>query len=155
MKKLILFLIVQLAIGCAAKHKLTSRAEEKAERKITTATGAEMRDSSIVLHQQLDSLWHQQTFRLYPKGVISLGSNGFIGEVDSVLWLTKELHLQRNNLVQQKQMREEVNQYMTSTNNSQAKEIINEKNKIDFSFGLVLAIVMLLVGVFWWRRGKQ
>ena len=146
--------MVQMAIGCAAKHKLTSRVEDKAERKVTSATIMEMRDSNIALYQQIDSLWHKQTLRLYPKGVISLGNKGFVGELDSLIWFSRGISYQKKHTQQEQLLDQSIGRTTTDSSAYSKKEYLKEKQKVSSRFYLVAFLVGLLGMFIYWRWRK-
>lgn len=126
MKKAILFLLVQLLISCTAKHKLLSKSQDHVEKRKTANTNVEMLDKHTTAIYYIDSSQYRQWLKIYPKGLVSIGNNGFIGEADSLILLKSEVSYRKN----------------ISTHKQQTQQ--KEKQKLSFEVWVILLVVVSL-----------
>lgn len=155
MKMVFLLLLVQLLIGCTSKHKFLSKGQERAERKTTVKTDIETLHKNTAALYYMDSTQYYQRLKIYPKGMVSIGDNGFVGEADSLIWLSSGTSYQKKNAAQTQQVQQHITNTSVDSTAYLKRVDVKEKQKASFNFWPI-ALLAGLVGIFiyWrWRRG--
>lgn len=150
-----LFLLVQLLIGCTTKHNLLRKNQKHAEKTTTTKTDVERLYINSAALYYIDSAHYKQWLKIYPKGRVSIGPNGFVGEADSLILLNNSASYQKKNVAQEQEVQQRISKNTIASSADSKSTYVKEKQKVALSFWPI-ALLAGLVGIFiyWrWRRG--
>ncbi|RYD95993.1 MAG: hypothetical protein EOP54_14775 [Sphingobacteriales bacterium] len=151
MKMVFLFLLVQLLIGCTTKHKLLRKNQEHAEKTTTTKTDGETFRKNTTALYYIDSAHYKQWLKIYPKGRVSIGRNGFVGAADSLIWLNNVTSYQKKNVAQEQQVLQSMSKSTAASSAYSKSAYVKEKQKVALSFWPIALLAGLVCTFIYWR----
>ena len=147
MKYIIIMMLMLMAYSCGTKQKLKQHSKQSAESKQSQQTQAQLRYSHTLLNQESDSINEKQWFKIYPRGEVQLHNGNFIGQVDSLLWYTSKLRLQKQLQAQQHDTIVKQNQQTITSKLTKSEDRIIDKQKHWLSWWpfLLLLLTSLII----------